>query len=66
MRVDLRRRNIGVSEHCLNRARIRAVLKEVRRKTVPQSVWRNVFESAFFGVFRNEFMDNLARLGGEE
>jgi hypothetical protein len=34
MRVNLRRRNIGVSEHLLNRANIGAVLNQMRRKTM--------------------------------
>ena len=51
MRVDLRRRNVGVPEHLLDRADIGAVLNEMRRERMPQSVRRNILEAAFFGVF---------------
>src|SRR3954465_8880246 len=38
VRVDLRRGQIGVTEHQLNRAQIGAALEEVRRERVPQDV----------------------------
>ena len=60
MRVNLRRRDVGVSEHLLNRANVRRVLNQMRRKTVPQSVRRNAFETDFFRVFFDEIKDRLA------
>src|SRR5215213_337036 len=50
VRVDLRRRNIAVSQQCLNRAGVGAVLQEVCREAVTQRVWRNVFNPCLFGV----------------
>ncbi len=44
MRVLLRRRERGVAEELLDRAEIRAGLKEVRGKGVPESVRRHVPE----------------------
>src|SRR2546423_10551260 len=43
MRVNLRRRNVGVSEHFLNDPQIGAVAQKVRRKAVSQQMWVNVF-----------------------
>ena len=48
MRINLRRRNIGVSEHLLNRANIGAILNQMRGETMAQSVRRNVFAARFF------------------
>src|SRR5215213_7170665 len=61
MRVDLRRRDIAVSEQGLNRARVRAVLYEVRRKAVTQCVRRDVFNSCRFGVTLDDGPCELAR-----
>ena len=41
MRVDLRGRNIGMPEHDLNRPKIGAALKQMRRKRMPKHVRRN-------------------------
>ena len=42
VRVNLRRRNIGVSEHLLNAANIGTILNQMRRKRMAQSVRRNI------------------------
>jgi hypothetical protein len=34
VRVNLRRRKVGVSQHCLNRTKVRASLEEMRGKRV--------------------------------
>src|ERR1043166_7070465 len=38
VRVNLRRRQVRVPEHCLNGAQIGAALEQMRRKRVPQHV----------------------------
>ena len=38
VRINLRRRNIGMAEHKLNGAQIRAALQKVSRETVTQHV----------------------------
>jgi hypothetical protein len=38
VRVDLRRREIGMAEHHLNRAQVGATLEEVRGERVPKHV----------------------------
>src|SRR5215813_11560085 len=48
--VDLRGRDIAVSEQRLNRTRVSAVLQQVRREAVSQGVRRNVFDARFFRV----------------
>ena len=48
--VDLRSRNIAVTEQGLHRTRIRAVLQQVSRKTVPQRMRGNVIDADTFGV----------------
>ena len=40
--VDLRRGDIGVSEHGLHRAQIGATLDQVGGKRMPQLVWRDL------------------------
>ena len=40
MRIDLRGREARMSEECLHTAKIRAVVKQVGRKGVPQLVGR--------------------------
>ena len=42
MRIDLRRRNIGVAQHLLNDPQIGAVPEQMRRETVSKKVWVNV------------------------
>ena len=61
MRVNLRRGNIAVSEHLLNASDIGVVLYQMRGKTVPQRVRRNVFKPGFFGVFFYKLKNHLAR-----
>src|SRR5207247_3804482 len=39
MRVNLRRRQIGVAEHQLNRAQVGAPLEQVGRKRMAEDVW---------------------------
>lgn len=51
VRIDLRRRYIGVAEHLLNGADIGVVLYQMRGECVPQRMRRNVLQSAFGGVF---------------
>ena len=46
VRVDLRRRQIGVPEHRLDRAQIRAALEQVRREGMPQHVRRQMTADA--------------------
>src|ERR1051325_7695832 len=48
VRVDLRRRDVTVSEQPLHRTRISAVLQQVRRKAVSQGVRRNIPDADFF------------------
>ena len=38
VRVDLRRRNVGVAQHLLNGANVGIILHQMRRKRVPQRV----------------------------
>ena len=42
MRIDLRRRNIGVAEHFLNNPQIGAVPEKMRRETMAEKVRVNV------------------------
>ena len=42
MRIDLRRADVRVAEQFLDDAQIRAMLQEMRRKTVPQHVRRDI------------------------
>ena len=46
VRVNLRRRNIGVPEQQLHNAQIRAVIDQVRGECVSQRVWRDRFVHA--------------------
>ena len=46
--VNLRCGNISVTEHLLNTANIGSVLNQMRCKTMPQSVRRNIVKPAFF------------------
>jgi len=58
MRIDLRRRNIGVPEHFLDDAKIGAVAQQVRRKAVSQKVRVNVlFQSGPSRVFLHDLPD---------
>jgi len=41
MRVNLRRRNIRMAEHHLNRPKIRTAFEQMRRKRMPEHVRRN-------------------------
>ena len=43
MRIDLCRRNIGVTQHFLNNSQIGAVPQQMRRETVPEKVRVNIF-----------------------
>ena len=42
VRVNLRRADIGVTEQFLDHPQICAMLQQMRRKAVPQHVWRDV------------------------
>jgi hypothetical protein len=61
MRVDLRRRNVTVSEQLLNGTRIGAVLQQMRRKAVSQRVWRNIFDAGRFPVSLDHGPRHLSR-----
>ena len=43
VRVNLRRRDVGVAEHFLNNAQVRTVAQQMRRETVPEQMRINVF-----------------------
>ena len=57
MRIDHRRRNIGVTEQVLNGANIRARFEQVRRMRMPQRVHRLPANSgrrgSFIGITRS-------------
>jgi hypothetical protein len=58
VRVNLRRRNIGVAEHFLDYAQVSAVSKQVRRETVPEKVGVNVFlQSGVPSMFFHDLPD---------
>ena len=42
MRINLRRRNVGMPEHFLDDAQIGAVAEQMRGKTMPQQVRINI------------------------
>ena len=42
MRVDLRRRDVGMAEHGLDRTQVSAVFQQVRGKRMPQGMRRDV------------------------
>ena len=42
MSVDLRRLDAGVAEHFLDQSQVRAAGQQVRRETVPQTVWADL------------------------
>ena len=42
VRVNLRRRNIGVPEHLLDDPQVRAIAQQVRRETVSEQVRINI------------------------
>ena len=48
--VDLRGRNVAVSEQRLDGTRVGAVLQQVSGKAVAQRVWRNVIQTDFRSV----------------
>ena len=50
VRVDLRGRDIGVTEHLLDRANICPVLDQMRGKRMPKRVRRHAFEAAGLAV----------------
>lgn len=59
--VDLRRRDIGVAEHFLDHAQVRAVGEQVRGKAVPHLVRMDVlFEAAGRGAFEEDAAQALA------
>ena len=43
MRIDLRGGNIGVAQHLLDDPQIGAVPEQMRRETVPEKMWINIF-----------------------
>jgi len=48
VRIDLRRRDIAVTKQRLHRSRIGAMLQQMSREAVPQSVRRNILDARFF------------------
>ena len=62
VRINLRRRNIGVAEHLLNDAQVRAVAQQVRREAVPEQMRINVFFQARAArFFLNDLPDPRSR-----
>jgi hypothetical protein len=62
MRIDLRGGNIGVAQHLLDDPQIGAVPEQMRRETVPEEVWVNIFrQSRASRVFLHDLPD--ARCG---
>ncbi len=58
MGVDLRRRNVGVTEHFLNDAQIGAVPQQMRREAVSQKMGVNaLFESGVSRMFFHDLPD---------
>ena len=62
VRIDLRSGNIGVAQHFLDDPQIGAVPEQMRRETVPEKVWVNIFlQSRESRVFLHDLPD--ARCG---
>src|SRR5215813_8389200 len=60
--IDLRRRQIGVTEHHLNRAKIGAPFEQVRRERMPHHVWaQRARESGLDAVTLQNFPEADAR-----
>ena len=58
MRIDLRRRNIGVAEHLLNNPQIGAIPQQMRRETMAEKVRVNVlFQPGVPRVFLHDLPD---------
>ena len=55
MGINLRRGDIGVTEHFLDDAQVGAVAQQMRRKTVPQQMRVNIFFQS--GMSRDFFHD---------
>ena len=61
MSINLCRRNIGVSQHLLDRTQIRAVLQQMSGKRMPKSMrFRQLFYICPSGVLFDELPDTLA------
>src|ERR1051325_4339697 len=62
--VNLSRRDVGMAEHSLYAAQIRSSIQQVRRKTMPQHMRREVMENPyFFPVLFQQRPEHLARHG---
>lgn len=62
MRIDLRRRNIGVAEHLLNNPQIGTVSEKMCRETMAEKVRVNVlFEPCTPRVFLHDLPDTRRR-----
>ncbi len=62
VRVDLRRRQVGVAEHGLDRAQIRAALEQMRRERVPEHVRAEVrADAGLAAVGLQELPESTAR-----
>ena len=58
MRIDLRRRNVGMAEHFLDDAKIGAISQQMRREAVSKKVRVNVlFESGASRMFFHDLPD---------
>ena len=64
--VDLRRRNVRMAKHLLDRTDIGTVLNKMRGERMPQSMRRNALKAAFFRVFADEIVDDLTVNGAAE
>ena len=61
VRINLGRRDVCMPEQRLHRTRVRAVLQEVRRKAVAQSMWRDIRYAGFGRVFFDNCPGGLPR-----
>src|SRR5437899_5792611 len=60
--INLRRRNIGVAEHLLNDAQVRAVAQQVGREAVPEQMRINIFFPARVArFFLHDLSDSRCR-----
>ena len=58
--IDLSGRNVGVSKHLLDRTNIGTILDQMGRKRMSQGMRRNALKTAFFGIFADKIVDDLA------
>ena len=64
MRVNLRRRNVGVPQHGLHASQVCPALQQVRRESVPQHMRRKIAEhSSLFPMGGQKLPEGLASHG---